>query len=237
MKKITVSGPKQEGKKWSPTELLIVALISHGHAPTLYALQRETLLSAGALVPALAKLKAKGLLHADETGPRNRKQFRVPAGVLSRVAEEWKASAQAHIADCDAVLKLCKAAEIFDLPEAVEYAHAGAEFRTAELRKYTSRTGHIEAPDVDPRSFRSYKDVARFHQLQAEQLTLTALEKALRTEMLGTEAAQDFRPTIEAGQEYRKHSRQKSEPHNIVRETHRQEYGLKQKRGRNRRQG
>jgi DNA-binding PadR family transcriptional regulator len=84
----------------SPTELLILALISHGHAPTLYALQKETLLSAGALVPALAKLKADGLLEAEALGPRKRRQFRVPPGVLRKMEERWKSGAEDHIADC-----------------------------------------------------------------------------------------------------------------------------------------
>jgi hypothetical protein len=88
-----------------------------------------------------------------------------------------------HIADCDAVLKLCKAAEIFDLPEAVEYAHSAAELRASELRKYTNREGHIDAPELNPFSYRSYRDVARFYQLQAEEHTLRALEAALRTDL------------------------------------------------------
>ena len=175
----------------SPTELLILAIISHGHAPTLYALQQETLLSAGALFPALAKLKAKGLLQAEPRGLRKRQQFHVPAGVLKKMVdkwessgmeEKWKASAQDHIADCDAVLKLCKAAEIFDLPEAVKYAHSAAELRASELRKYTNRKGQIEAPAVDLVSYRSYREVARFYQLQAEEHTLRAVEAALKTD-------------------------------------------------------
>ncbi len=176
----------------SPTELLILALISHGHALTLYALQKETQLSAGAVFPALAKLKAKGLLQAEALGPRKRQQFRVPSGVLKKMVdkwessgmeEKWKASARDHIADCDAVLKLCKAAEIFDLPEAVEYAHEAAEFRAAELRKYMNRKGQIEAPGIDLVSYRSYRVAARFYQLQAEEHTLRAVEAALRTDL------------------------------------------------------
>ena len=170
--------------KLTPTEFLILGLISHAHATTLYALQKETSLSAGALVPALANLRAKGWLQVEASGARNRQQFRVPAGIRRKIEEKWKASAQDHIADCDAVLKLCKAAEIFNLPEAVEYAYSAAELRAGELRKYTNRTGHIEAPEVDLRTYRSYRDVARFHQLQAEEQTLRAIEAALRTEML-----------------------------------------------------
>jgi DNA-binding MarR family transcriptional regulator len=178
--KSNISGSAKEAGKLSPTEFLILALISHGHAPTLYALQKETLLSAGALVPALAKLKASGLLHAEALGPRKRQQFRVPAGSLRKMAERWKLSAQDHIADCDAVLKLCKAAEIFDISEAVEYARLAAELRASELRKYTNKQGRIEAPGVNPFSYRSYKDVARFYQLQAEEQTLRAVEAALK---------------------------------------------------------
>jgi DNA-binding MarR family transcriptional regulator len=181
--KSNISGTAKEAGKLSPTELLILALISHGHAPTLYALQKETLLSAGALFPALAKLKAKGLLHAEPLGPRKRQQFRVPASVLRKIEEKWKSSAQDHIADCDAVLKLCKAAEIFNLPEAVDYAHSAAELRASELRKYTNREGRIEAPEVDLVSYRSYRDVARFYQLQAEEHTLRAVEAALKTDL------------------------------------------------------
>lgn len=161
-----------------------MALVSHGHAPTLYALQTETLLSAGALVPALAKLKAKGLLQAEALGPRNRQRFRVPASILKKMGEKWKSSARDYTADCDAVLKLCKAAEIFHLSEAVEYAHSAAELRASELRKYTNREGKIEPPTVDFASYRSYRDVARFYQLQAEEHVLRAVEAALRTEML-----------------------------------------------------
>ena len=167
----------------APTELLILALISHGHAPTLYALQKETLLSAGALVPALAKLNAKGLLHAEPLGPRKRQRFRVAKDVMKKNEEKWKSSAQDHIADCDAVLKLCKAAEIFNLPEAVEYARSAAEFRASELRKYTNKNGEIEAPELNPFSYRSYRDVARFYQLQAEEHTLRAVEAALKTDL------------------------------------------------------
>lgn len=174
----------KELTKLTPTEFLIVALISYGHATTLYALQKETSLSAGALVPALTNLKAKGLLQVEASGARNRQQFRVPAGVLKKIEEKWKSSAQDHLADCDAVLKLCKAAEIFDLSEAVEYARSAAELRALELRKYTHRKGHLEAPELHPFSYRSYRDVARFYQLQAEEQTLRALETALRTDML-----------------------------------------------------
>ncbi len=179
-----ISGTAKEAGKLSPTELLILALISHGYAPTLYALQKETLLSAGALFPALAKLKTKGLLQAEELGPRKRQQFRVPPGALRKIEEKWKSGAEDYIADCDAVLKLCKAAEVFDLPEAVEYAHSAAELRASELRKYTNQRGRIEAPKLDPFSYRSYRDVARFYQFQAEEQTLRTLEAALRTDML-----------------------------------------------------
>jgi len=183
------SGAPNKARKWSPTELLILALISHGHATTLYALQKETLLSAGALVPALAKLKAEGLLHAESLGPRKQQQFRVPAVIAEKIRrktgktwieEKWKASAQAHITDCDAVLKLCKAAEIFAMREAAEYAYSAAELRASELRKYTNREGRLEAPVLNPFSYRSYRDVARFYQLRAEEQTLRALEAALR---------------------------------------------------------
>jgi DNA-binding PadR family transcriptional regulator len=174
----------RETGKLSPTELLILALISHGHAPTLYALQKETLLSAGAVFPALAKLKAKRLLETEPRGPRKRQQFRVSPGVLEKMAAIWKSSADDHIADCDAVLKLCKAAEIIDLSEAVEYAHSAAELRASELRKYTNRDGKIEPPEVDFVSYRSYRDLARFYQLQAEEHVLRAVEAALRTDML-----------------------------------------------------
>jgi DNA-binding MarR family transcriptional regulator len=182
-KRKSILGRQEEDSKLTPTELLILALISHGHAPTLYALQKETLLSAGALFPALAKLKAKGLLHAEPLGPRKRQQFRVPASVLKKIAEKWKSSAQDHIADCDAVLKLCKAAEILDLPNAVKYAQSAAELRASELRKYTNSKAQIEAPEVDLVSYRSYRDVARFYQLQAEEHTLRTLEAALRTDL------------------------------------------------------
>jgi DNA-binding MarR family transcriptional regulator len=174
---------KKEVKKLAPTEFLILALISYGHATTLYALQKETQLSAGALVPALAKLKAKGLLQAEALGPRRRQQFRIPASAVKKLGERWKSSVQEHMADCDAVLKLCKAAEIFDLPEAVEYAHSAAELRASELRKYTNRKGQIEAPAVDLVSYRSYREVARFYQLQAEEHTLRAVEAALKTDL------------------------------------------------------
>ncbi len=162
---------------------MILALVSHGHAPSLYALQKETLLSAGALFPALAKLKAKKMLHAEQLGPRNRQQFGVPPGVLSKIEEKWKSCAEEHIADCDAVLKLCTAAEIFDLPEAVEYAHSAAELRASELRKCTNREGQIEAPAIDFVSYRSYTEVARSYQLQAEEHTLRAVEAALKMDL------------------------------------------------------
>jgi hypothetical protein len=181
--KLNNSGTAKEARTLAPTELLILALISHGHAPTLYAMQKETLLSAGALFPALAKLKAKGLLYAEPIGPRKRQQFHVPPSALKTMEEKWKSSAQGHIADCDAVLKLCKAAEIFDLPEAVEYAHSAAEFRATELRKYTNRKGQIEAPAVDLVSYRSYREVARFYHLQAEEHTLRAVEAALKKDL------------------------------------------------------
>jgi len=168
----------------SPTELLILALISNGQGRTLYALQKETLLSAGAVFPALAKLKDKGLLKPEPLGPRQRQQFRVSPGVLQKMAAIWRSSAHDHISDCDAVLKLCKAAEIFDLSEAVEYAHSAAGLRASELRKYTNRDGKIEPPKVDFVSYRSYRDVARFYQLQAEEHVLRAVEAALRTDML-----------------------------------------------------
>jgi DNA-binding PadR family transcriptional regulator len=179
-----VSGPAKEAGRLSPTELLILALISRGHAPTLYALQKETLLSAGALVPALAKLREKGLLQAKALGPRKRQQFRVPPAIWKKIEERWKSSTRDHIADCNAVLKLCKAAEIFDLRAAVEYAHEAAEFRASELRKCTNRNGQIEAPEVDFVSYLSYRKVARFYQLQAEEHVLRAVEAALRTDML-----------------------------------------------------
>lgn len=182
--KSNIAGSAKEAGRLTPTELLILALISHGHAPTLYALQKETLLSAGALFPALAKLKDKGLLRAEAVGPRKRQQFHVPPRVLKEIEAKWKSSIQDHIADCDSVLKLCKAAEIFDLSEAVEYAHKAAELRASELRKYTNRNGQIEPPEIDFVSYRSYRDVARFYQLQAEEHVLRAVEAALRTDML-----------------------------------------------------
>lgn len=183
MKKTKLSRNPGDGRTLAPTEFLILALISYGHATTLYALQKETLLSAGALFPALAKLRGKGLLEADASGPRKRRAFRLAVGAVKNIEEKWKTSAPDHIADCDAVLKLCKAAEIFDLPGAVEYAHSAAELRAKELRKYTSRTGQVEAPQLDPFSYRSYRDVARFFQLQAEEQTLKQLEAALRSDL------------------------------------------------------
>ena len=183
MKKSKLSGPAKDARKLAPTELLVLALISHGYATTLYSLQKETLLSAGALVPALAKLQAKRLLRAESSGVRKRQEFRTPAGIVKKIEEQWKASAQDHIGNCDAVLKLCKAAEIFDIGEAVLYAHSAAELRSSELRKYTNREGHLETPEVNPFSYRSYRQLARFYQLQAEEQTLRAVEATLRTDL------------------------------------------------------
>ncbi len=167
-----------------PTELLVLSLIFYARASSLYALQQETALSAGALVPALRKLKAKGLLHAGLLGPRRRQEFSVKVGIPEMALEEnWKSVAGRFIDDSDAVLKLCKVAEHFNLPLAVEYAKAAAEFRGAELRKYTNREGHIQAPELNVYSFRSYKEVARFHQLQAEEVTLRVVEAALTAEL------------------------------------------------------
>lgn len=177
------TGPELKADQLSPTELMILVLISHEGADTLYALHRETLHSAGALVPALAKLKAKGLLHAEVAGPRNRQQFRVPAGALKEIEEQWRSSAQTHIMDCDAVLKLCKAAELFDIQEAIQYAHSAAELRATELWKhYKNRAGQVEAPEVNPFSYGSYRNVRRFYQLQAEEQILRAVEAALLTD-------------------------------------------------------
>ena len=192
MKNRNFSGTAKEARKYSPTEILILTFIARGHATTLYALQKETLISAGALVPALARLKAEGLISLDPVGLRKRQQFRINSVIFKKargyketaIEENLKASAQEHIADCDAVLKLCKAAEILDLSYAVEYAHSAAELRASELRKYTSQEGRVEAPEVDPFSYRSYLDVARFYQLQAEEHTLRAVEAALMTDML-----------------------------------------------------
>jgi hypothetical protein len=78
-------------------------------------------------------------------GPRKRQRFNVFAEALRKMEEKLKSIASDHIADCDAVLKLCKAGKIFDLPEAVEYAHSAAEPRASELRKCTNRKGHLEA--------------------------------------------------------------------------------------------
>lgn len=180
--KPNTSGTAKEAGKLSPTELLILALISHGHGRTLYALQKETLLSAGAVFPALAKLKAKGLLQPEPLGPRKRQRFRVPPGVLKKMPAIWKSSAEDHIADCDAVLKLCKAAEIFDIQEAVKYAHEAAELRAAKLRKYRNEAGDIVAPEPDFRSYLSYREVAEFYRLQAEEQTLRAILAALKTD-------------------------------------------------------
>jgi|SRR5271157_1525664 len=181
MKKLKARDAKNESKKLSPTELLIIALISNGWR-TLYALQKETLLSAGALVPALEKLRDKGLLHAEPAGPRNRRQFRVPAAISKNIGEKWKASADDHIVDCDAVLKLCKAAEIFDIQAAVKYADEALELRAEKLRKYRNKAGDIVAPEPDYRSYLSYREVAKFYRLQAEEQTLRAIVAALKTD-------------------------------------------------------
>lgn len=182
MKKLKTRDAKQENKKWSPTELLIIALISHGYAPTLYALQKETLLSPGALVPALAKLRDKGLLEVEPAGPRNRQQFHVPAAVLEKIGNQWRSTAPDYIGNCEAVLKLCKAAEIFDIQEGVKYADEAAELRATKLRKYRNKAGDIVAPEPDFRSYRSYREVAEFYQLQAEEQTLRAILAALKTD-------------------------------------------------------
>jgi len=68
---------------------------------------------------------------------------------------------------------------MFDLSYAGEYAHSAAERRASELRKYTNARGRVKAPEVDPFSYRSYRDVARFYQLQAEEQTLRAVERAV----------------------------------------------------------
>jgi len=183
MKELKTRDRKQESKKWSPTELLIIALISHGFVPTLYALQKETLLSPGALVPALAKLKEKGLLvEVGEPGPRNRLQLRVPQAVLKKIDDEWRSTAPDYIENCDAVLKLCKAAEIVDMQEAVKYANEAIELRVEKLRKYRNKAGEIVAPKPDYRSYLSYREVAEFYRLQAEEQTLRAILGALKTD-------------------------------------------------------
>jgi len=173
----------KDAGKIAPTELLILALVAHGHARTLYALQKETFLSAGALVPALRKLMDKGLLRSEEPGLRGRLEFQVPQSKAKEIEEKWKATAKEHIGDCDAVLKLCKAAEIFDLPEAVDLASSALQLRTAELRNYTNPNGQRRVPQIDPYNFRSFWDVARFYKLQAEEQTLREVKRALESDL------------------------------------------------------
>ncbi len=167
----------------SPTELLLIVLISHKVATSLYELQKETLLSPGALVPALRKLKARRCVRVHKAGPRGRKQFYVPEEVLAELESEWTKAALSHIDDFDAVLKLCKAAENANLPKAVAYAHAAAKRRASELDIYADDTGRRTAPKLEFDSYPSYKELARFYQLQAEESTLKALEAALRTDL------------------------------------------------------
>jgi hypothetical protein len=170
-------------KKLSPTELLVLALVWGQHANTLYSLQKETLHSAGALAPAVAKLVNRGLLEIDSPGPRSRVEFHVSKGVVKAMEHEWKIVLQDHIGDCDAVLKLCKAGEIFDLPAAIEFAQEAAALRELELRKYKDDHGRLKAPELDPFRYISYWEVERFHRLQAEQHTIRAVEAGLRKDL------------------------------------------------------
>jgi hypothetical protein len=187
------SGTARQAGKLTPNEFLILALIWGGHANTLYTLQKKTLLSAGALVPALLKLKAKRLLELDAKGPRKRQEFRVSEGAMAKIKKQWYS--RDHVADCDAVLKLCKAGQVIDIASTVEYAAGCVGYRDAELRKYTNQAGVVEAPKVDVFSYRSYTDVARFYRLLAELKTLEAVSAALNTEYWGREDERKARNT------------------------------------------
>src|ERR1039457_4432123 len=100
MKKLK-SGTRKQVGKLTPNEFLIWALIWGGYANTLYSLQKETQLSAGALVPALAKLIDKGLLQEEVlVGPRKRREFRASKRDMGKMGEKWVASAMDHIPDC-----------------------------------------------------------------------------------------------------------------------------------------
>lgn len=174
------SGAATQTGKLTPTEFLILALIWGGHANTLYTLQKETQLSTGALAPALAKLRGKGLLQAALLGARKRQEFRVPEGAMKEIKEQWYS--RSHTTDGDAVLKFCKAGQVFDLASAVEYSASCVGYRDAELGKYTNQLGVVEPPKVDVFSYRSYMELARFYRLLAEVKTLEAVSAALQTE-------------------------------------------------------
>ena len=178
-KKSAIAGSAKETWALGPTELLVLTLIARGRATTLYALQQETSLSAGALVPALAKLRTKRLLYAESPGPRNRQEFSVEPEIMGQMETNWKSIAGRHIEDCDATIKLLKVAEQFNLSLAMEYVHEAVQRRFSAIRLYTNRDGDIEIPKLDLRKFSSYRAVARFNTLQAELQTLQAMEIAL----------------------------------------------------------
>ncbi len=102
---------------------------------------------------------------------------------MKTMEREWKSTLKDHISDCGAVLKLCKAGEIFDLPAAIEYAREAAALRELELRKFKDDRGRLKPPEIDPFHYVSYWEVERFHRLRAEKQTIRAIEAALRKDL------------------------------------------------------
>ena len=144
-----------------------------------YEMQKETLLSAGVLVPCLRKLKDAGLITVEKPGRRERRQISITTAGRSVLEEQWRKALDENISDFEAVLKLCKVGEWISLEEAIGFCQRAVEFRSKQLSFYERPDKVREAPILDSYSLASYRELAKFHRLQGEEIVLRALKKAL----------------------------------------------------------
>ncbi len=161
-----------------------MVLISKDIARTQYALQTKTRLSSGAILLTLRHLVARGVLTPSaKKGPRGRQEFELVPGAMTAFAHRLRESARTHIEDADGILRVCKAAELFDTARlSLELAHEAAHWRSQQLRDAVGVT--IETLATRERQeLRPYVFLSRFSRIMAEERMFRSLVDVLDKEL------------------------------------------------------
>jgi len=168
----------------TPNELLVLAAIgSYSAGCSQYYVIKETDTSPGVIVPLLRRLESQGLVEIHKVGPRGQIRIWLTALGKEQLEGDWLQQLDFWLWKIDAVLKLIKAKEWLDLPQAVSFAHQAIEYRRAALSRYRDREGKIAKPPLQRDVYKSYQELHFFHQLHAELATLKELEAALAAEL------------------------------------------------------
>jgi DNA-binding MarR family transcriptional regulator len=166
----------------SSTSLFVLACLELAGKKTLPQLREFTGLSTGILSPSLRALQQAGLVELS-SGARGRVNIGT-IGAEAVLTAHWKEYLDQIDLELESVLRLAWVALRMGMRTgephlAVEYVRAAANYRHQQLGIARDQESSFRVSDLAGGNFSSMRALARLHRLQAEELTLRALERAL----------------------------------------------------------